>query len=140
MQREFCASLLPVFSRAAAIAASNASFAEERYNDHVRVSQQSEAANRTVKSMCAQAADAASKEEKDLEKNLSLQERNQGEKVHARTRKLPSHSSQDENRQKNQCIKDSMDLATVRRVRLHLPQRLESAIVCLLVCLRQGHF
>jgi len=72
-------------------------------------------------------------------KDLSLQERNQGEKVHARTRKLPSHSSQDENRQRDQCIKDSMDLATVRRVRLHLLQRLESAIVCLLVCLRQGY-
>ena len=74
MQREaFCALLLTVFSRAAAMAASKASFAEERYKDHLSVSQQSEAANRTVKSMCAQAARAASKEKKDLEKNLQTE-------------------------------------------------------------------
>ena len=77
MQREICASLLPVFERVAAIAASNSSFADERYKAYISVSVQSDAANCMVRKLCAQAARAASKAKKDLKNNLPTEDSKQ---------------------------------------------------------------
>lgn len=71
MDREaLCASLLPVFSCAAAVAATRASFAEERYKDHLSVSHQSAAGMRVVKRMTALAARDVQRKKKDLKKHL----------------------------------------------------------------------
>jgi hypothetical protein len=55
------------------VAATRASFAEERYKHHLSVSQQSAAGMRAVKTMCAQAARDVQKKKKDLKKNLQTE-------------------------------------------------------------------
>ena len=96
MQREaLCALLLTVFSSAAAMAATKASFAEERYKHYLSVSQQSEAAKRMVKSMCAKAARVAHKEKKDLKKNLQTENSKQtmGSNMNMALKHLPDLQS-----------------------------------------------
>jgi len=73
MHREaLCASLLTVFSSSAAMAATKASFAEERYKHYLSV-QQNEAAKRVVKTMCAQAAREVQRKKKDVKNNLQTE-------------------------------------------------------------------